>query len=126
MKRRNDTTETWEALRGELQALRGRNLFRGNEVQLFHKNQLWLYKENRAGKMESAFCVVHVTPSPHDLWSEWKPEGKISKAADEGGDWKLWLQSIIAACRGEAYLRTNSKSAEYRKVHVTETNPATK
>lgn len=115
MKKDKNVMEVWEAVRDELRKLRGQNRFRGNEEHLLHRQEIRLHRESRGDQMAHGLVVLHLTPHIEDLWADGLSVGLPAKAADFGGDWKVWLGKVVDDCRGGAYLHTQSGSAAYRK-----------
>ena len=105
----------WEDLRSELRKLRGQNLFRGNENHLWHQDQIRIPYELRAGRENLGEIVVHIEETMEQCWAERLPQKQRIDISGFEQDWKKWLRAIIDECRGKDYLKTNSKSADYRK-----------
>ena len=110
--------ETYLMLRDALRQLRGNGLFRGNECYIQHLNQLRLPFEHRGNALNHREYVLHLTPEADALWAERLPDHHHLSVMDFGGDWLAWLTAIATECRGEAYLHTNSKTADYRQQHI--------
>lgn len=106
----------WEELRSELRKLRGQNLFRGNETHLWHKDQIRIPYELRANRTTNGEIVLHVGETMDQCFAERLPQQQRIEISAFDNNWKSWLRAIIDECRGAEYLRTNSKTADYRKV----------
>jgi hypothetical protein len=111
----NGQDMVWEMLLGALKRLRGRNRFRGNEVQLRPKGELRLQPEYRAGKVVPGFVTIYVTERLEDLQGKAFPDGKQWAIKDFGDDLDKWLGEILAFCQGGPYLHTHSSKADYRR-----------
>ncbi len=119
MKQHAEKTEMiYFLLRDALRKLRGNNQFRGSETYLMHQNELRIPFENRGSQLVHRAYVLHLTPETHTLWAERLPDHAVRKVADFEGDWQAWLLAIVAECRGDAYLHTQSASAPYRIAHI--------
>ncbi len=59
--------------------------------------------------------MVHIEETMEQCWAERLPQKQRIDISDFEQDWKKWLRAIIDECRGKDYLKTNSKSADYRK-----------
>lgn len=110
-----DIALVWESLREGLRKLRGSNRFRGNEEHLIHKLEIWLFQESRGGHLATSYYTLHITAQHQDLHATHHPGGEKIAVADFGGDWEAWLAAIVDRCRGAAYLKSNSATADYRR-----------
>jgi hypothetical protein len=119
MKQHTEKTEViYFLLRDALRKLRGNNQFRGSETYLMHQNELRIPFENRGSGLTHWAYVLHLTPETDALWAERLPDHALRKVSDFEGDWQAWLLAIVAECRGDAYLHTQSDAAPYRKALI--------
>lgn len=108
--------DTWEKIRDELRRLRGLNLFRGREEHLLPKGQVRIPVEPRGNdQMVPGEIIIYLSKTDSELYAVRYPQGDTLKLDEFGMDIRTFMEKIAALARGEGYLHTNSKSANYRK-----------
>ena len=108
--------DTWEKIRDELRRLRGLNLFRGREEHVLPKGQVRIPIEARGSdRSNQGEIIIYLSKVESELHAIAYPGKEKVKLEDCGMDIGLFMERIAAMARGESYLHTNSKSANYRK-----------
>ncbi len=102
-------------VRDELRRQRGLNRFRGQEIHLLPKKQIRIPVENRGSKLRRSEMVIHLHEVESELWALLEPDGKRFHMKDYGYRLEEFIGAVVDACRGDQYLHTNSKEANYRK-----------
>lgn len=110
----NDPFRIWESTRDELRKLRGSNLFRGRETHFQEKGIIVLEREFRGEGKKQGEVQIHLF-HPEGIEAVVLPENEKIKLNDFGGEMQTFLLFILKKCRGEEYLHTNSKTADYRR-----------
>lgn len=111
----NEALESvWIRVRDELRKQRGANRLRGSEVHLLPKRQVRIPIEARKSKLNRSEMVIHLSEVEADLWALVEPDGKRFHIKDYSHSLPEFITALVDECRGEAYLHTNSKRANYR------------
>jgi len=105
----------WMRVRDEIRRQRGLNRFRGAEVHLLPRRQIRIPVEARGSRLRQSEMVIHLAEVEADLWAILEPEGERYAMADFDHQLEPFVAAVLAVCRGEAYLHTNSDTATYRK-----------
>ena len=107
--------ELFERIRMEIRSLRGQNRFRGNEYYFQKQGLIRIPLENRKGNLEKGYFVINASKGEAELFAEAVPEGDKLYLRDFEMDLSAFIGKIVDRVRGEAYLHTHSKTANYRK-----------
>ena len=105
----------WIRVRDEIRRQRGLNRFRGSEVHLLPKKQIRIPVENRGSRLRRSEMVIHLHEVEAEVWALLEPDGKRFHIKDYEYRLEDFIVAVLNACRGEDYLHTNSKEANYRK-----------
>ena len=105
----------WERVRDEIRRLRGMNRFRGTEVHLLPPKQVRLPAELRGDMTTGAEYLIHPSDAESEVWLEEHPGGKRWGIQEFDMNLEALVQHAVDLCRGQEYLRTNSKTAPYRE-----------
>ncbi len=117
----NEALESvWMRVRDELRRQRGLNRLRGTEVHLLPKRQIRIPVENRNSKLQQSEMVIHLNEVEAELWALLEPEGKRFHIKEYDYRLEDFVTALVDACRGNAYLHTNSKKANYRTINKEE------
>lgn len=112
----NEALESvWIRVRDELRRQRGMNRLRGTEVHVLPRRQVRIPVENRGSQLQSSEMVVYLNEVEAELWALLEPDGKRFHIKDYGYRLEDFISALVDTCRGDAYLHTNSKTADYRK-----------
>ena len=105
----------WIRVRDEIRRQRGLNRFRGSEVHLLPKKQIRIPVENRGSQLRRSEMVIHLHEVEAEVWALLEPDGQRFHIKDYEYRLEDFIVAVLGACRGEDYLHTNSKEANYRK-----------
>lgn len=107
--------DLFDRIRDEIRVLRGQNRFRGNEYYFLAQGLIRIPIENRKSEIQQGYFVIHAKKGEAELWAESVPEGEKLTLREYEMDLGKFVGEIVDRCRGEAYLHTNSSTADYRK-----------
>lgn len=116
----------WERIRDEIRRLRGMNRFRGSEVHLLPRKEIRLPVEARESVLQTAEIVIHLDESESEIWAKKLPDGTRWALKDFDMDLAAFVERLIDECRGEPYLHTKSKKADYRQQFIEQKNESGK
>lgn len=105
----------WERVRDEIRRQRGATRFRGVEVHLVPKRQVRLPAEPRGSRLGKREYVIHLSDAESEVWVQEVPGDRKWKIQEFDMDLEALVRYAVDLCRGEEYLHTNSKTADYRK-----------
>ena len=108
--------DLFDRIREEIRKQRGMNRFRGSEFYLLDKGEIRIPVENRKSAIQAGYYVIHVQGSELETWAKSHSGGPDLYLKEFDMDMGRFVEAVIDQCRGEAYLHTSSKHADYRKI----------
>lgn len=108
-------SQLMEQLKADLRVLRGRNLFRGREEYYLDQGLIVLAVEARGEMTAGGEVRIYFTEKESEMRGEKLPGGPTFALTEFGMDTLAFMERAAQLARGEDYLRTNPKNADYRK-----------